>query len=519
MIGKEQQKQLDLIDMTKRSMSKSVLREQRKMYEDSLFLFTKYVVGFRDLLPTLQYPDHSLHWDLCDFIQNPENKNKLLLIPRGCFKSSIGSIAYPLWRLVKNPNTRILIASSRSELSEKFVKAIENVITGSSTFSLFWPEFVATDEWRKRHVWSSGSFLFPGRTKLMKENSVEACGVSAARAGIHVDLVICDDLVTEEAAKSDMVMNNAIEWFQLHDALFDSPGAGETLVIGTRWSHRDLYSYILRHDNSFKLFHRGCYDDDGNVINPIKHTKKDLIALRKRMTSYLFSCQYLNDPSDPERQDFREDWFKRYTFDENGKIETSRGLKIDPKNLDILLGVDPAVSEKKSACDTGIVVAGRYHTGDIFILEAEGKRESPSVIIDRIFELMRQWEPRLCMVEAVSYQRTLLSWIEEQQRKRAYFFPIRAVHPSGGKEERIRKLEPYARQGFIHLRADMDKMLDQFCAFPLGKYVDLIDTLAYFPNNFIPIESMDGYEEDETSSFGDGWWFGQDMGRSAITGY
>src|SRR3990167_4073882 len=59
--------------------------------------------GFRDLTPT--------HSDLCTFLQWDASKIKLVLMPRYSFKSTITTVGMILWRLLKNPNERILIYS------------------------------------------------------------------------------------------------------------------------------------------------------------------------------------------------------------------------------------------------------------------------------------------------------------------------------------------------------------------------------------------------------------------------
>ena len=78
----------------------------------SLFFFCKVILGFSDMT-------RSCHVDLCDFIQagrvrlgeSAEPRKKLLLIPRGHFKSTCATIGYSLWRVCHDPNIRILISN------------------------------------------------------------------------------------------------------------------------------------------------------------------------------------------------------------------------------------------------------------------------------------------------------------------------------------------------------------------------------------------------------------------------
>src|SRR3990172_12020194 len=84
-----------------------VLRAQKERYYSKHFYeFNRDVLGWPDIY-------ESLHRDVCDFVQNNVGKKKLLiLLPRGTFKSSIVTVGYTLWRIVNNPNDRVLIANA-----------------------------------------------------------------------------------------------------------------------------------------------------------------------------------------------------------------------------------------------------------------------------------------------------------------------------------------------------------------------------------------------------------------------
>ncbi len=51
-------------------------------------------------------------------------RNMMLMAPRNHGKSTIFSVAYVLWRIVKNPNVRIVIASNALSQSESFLRQV-----------------------------------------------------------------------------------------------------------------------------------------------------------------------------------------------------------------------------------------------------------------------------------------------------------------------------------------------------------------------------------------------------------
>ena len=89
----------------------------RQTARDHFYIFCKFFVGLKDVNPTT-------HGDMISCLQECPSR-ALIVMPRGTFKSSIGSVAYPMWRLVKNPDLRILIDSEIYKNSTKFLREIK----------------------------------------------------------------------------------------------------------------------------------------------------------------------------------------------------------------------------------------------------------------------------------------------------------------------------------------------------------------------------------------------------------
>jgi hypothetical protein len=79
----------------------------------------------------LEMPVHDLpHEEMASFISDTTQKQKLMLVPRDCWKTSICSTAFPLWMVLRawfidqNPHYRCLIDSETTRLSKFILKAI-----------------------------------------------------------------------------------------------------------------------------------------------------------------------------------------------------------------------------------------------------------------------------------------------------------------------------------------------------------------------------------------------------------
>ena len=87
---------------------------QKRLCERSLFYLTNWALGYPDLT-------EETHKEVCRFFQNESIKRKISLLPRGSFKTTIGTIANSIQRILRNPDIRILIFSETYNQAKKFV--------------------------------------------------------------------------------------------------------------------------------------------------------------------------------------------------------------------------------------------------------------------------------------------------------------------------------------------------------------------------------------------------------------
>ncbi len=216
------------------ALSRGILGDaprEKRFAEDSLFQFATEVLGFRDLNlrthgPTIEVLESS--WE-----------RKLVVLPRGCLKSSLCSVAYPIWRLIKNPNLRILLDSEVYTNSAKFLFEIKGLIQSQ--------EFVRHyGNWKPGKLgfrWTEGEIDISERTIIKKEANITCSGVGAQKTGQHYDLIISDDLSSPKNTTTKEIREKVKTHFRLYSSLLD-PG-GELAVVGTRYHTEDTIGHIL----------------------------------------------------------------------------------------------------------------------------------------------------------------------------------------------------------------------------------------------------------------------------------
>ena len=86
------------------------LERLKQHYRAHFADFCQRLLGYERMLPD--------HRALCDWMQAHRESPKLVLMPRGAYKSSLCTIGYSLWRLLKDSNLKktLIINSSRREL-------------------------------------------------------------------------------------------------------------------------------------------------------------------------------------------------------------------------------------------------------------------------------------------------------------------------------------------------------------------------------------------------------------------
>ena len=207
---------------------------EREIYRKSLYHTAKYLLGMSDI-------NWRTHGQMIRDLEELEFREKgianaLIIMPRGSLKSSVGSTAFPIWRLLRDPNKRILIDSATYDLSTQLVSAIAQHFESPSVTNLF-------GVFRTKDDWSSKSITIAQRTKILKESSVVASGVGSPKTGSHFDTIICDDLNNEKNSANPELMEKVYKHYQMNFAILD-PG-GDMAVIATRYAALDVPGAIL----------------------------------------------------------------------------------------------------------------------------------------------------------------------------------------------------------------------------------------------------------------------------------
>lgn len=200
----------------------------RHKFEKSLYNTAKYLLGYKDLTT-------KTHARVCDALEAP-TKRKIIVMPRGTFKSSICSVSYPVWTLINNENARILIDSELYTNSKNFIREIKTHLEGGLITQLF-------GEFKSDKRWAESDIIIKQRTKVLKEASITASGIGTQKTSQHFDLIIMDDMNSDGNSGTQEGRQKVINHYRHNIAILE-PG-GTLVIVGTRHSANDLIGEVL----------------------------------------------------------------------------------------------------------------------------------------------------------------------------------------------------------------------------------------------------------------------------------
>ncbi len=209
--------------------NEEALHFERELYLSSLYILAKFGLGFNRVTKEVHGP----------MIRTLESKapRKIVVEPRGIFKTSVCSIAYPISRLLKNPNLTILLDSEVYNNSKNTLRAIKGFLQSETITRVFGNQ--VGDKWDEGEI-----IVAPRHSKTAKEASITVGGIGTTKVGQHYDLIIGDDYNSPSNSETPEKCEKVINHIRYNLNILN-PG-GEYLFVGTRYSERDVLGFLLK---------------------------------------------------------------------------------------------------------------------------------------------------------------------------------------------------------------------------------------------------------------------------------
>jgi hypothetical protein len=173
--------------------------------------------------------------------------NRILInIPPNHAKSITITVDYVTYKIVNNPNFRVLIVSQTQRLAADFLYAIKQRLTHPMYEDLQQAYAAGVGFNTKTASWQATRVTFGEelRESSEKDPNLEAVGIGGQIYGKRADMIIIDDAVTLSNAND---FERQIKWLT-QDVRSRLNPTGKLIVIGTRVASVDLYKELRNPD-------------------------------------------------------------------------------------------------------------------------------------------------------------------------------------------------------------------------------------------------------------------------------
>ena len=257
-----------------------------------------------------------VQYQLADYLQNgPERR--IIMAYRGCGKSFL-TAGYVLWRLRRDPDTKVLVISAAQDRADAFSVFCHDLLRNWFMVKDLFP----SDTQR----FSKVAFDVYG-AKPDQSPSVRSSGIFGQITGSRADLIVADDVETPQSCETQLIRDKLRESIKEFDSVI-KPG-GEIVFLGTPHTQDSIYAKLEMAGYSCRIWpalyptakkrqnyygHRlapkiqADLDEDkslaGHPVDPRRFGWEELEARQLSIGKSTFNLQFLLDISLSDEEKF-----------------------------------------------------------------------------------------------------------------------------------------------------------------------------------------------------------------------
>lgn len=429
------------------------------MAREDLYFFSRWMFAQRRRYPWQRAPHHRVICDALMRVYRGECQRLIINIPPRYSKTELSVVNFIAWAMGQAPDSEFLHVSYSGELAGNNSANVQQVMQHEAYREIFPGARLANDA---KHHWktTAGGVMYTSGVG----GTLTGFGAGKEREGFGGAIVI-DDPHKADEARSDIVRNHVLEWFQ--NTLESRKNSRKTPVIlmMQRLHEEDLAGWLLAGGNGETWEHLclPALQKDGSALWPEKHTVEDLKRM-EQAAPYTFAGQYQQRPAPLEGGIFKP-----------GMIQTIDALPAEITrwvrgwDLGSTVDGDPSAGGK-----LGKLPDGRFVIADMARMQV-GPDERDATI------------KNLASADGKS-TRVGLPQDPGQAGKTQILYLTRqlagySVKSSPESGDKVTRAEPFAAQvnvgNVLMLRGGWNKALtDEMRDFPNGKHDDQIDALS-----------------------------------------
>ena len=264
-----------------------------KRSAESIYQFYKEIIG-------LDYPDFTEPPHIKELAGKLEElckgqfDNLCVAMPPRHSKSSMVTLAFPLWLILNDPSLNILIVNAELSLSEKFGIDLRDYL---DDFSKLTGVYVSDVKHSSTHL------KFEDEYGNLYKGSIKLVGASGGITGQDANYLIIDDPYKGFEDITPGLLKKKIDWFKTKIVQRREPQT-KLIICHTRWHTNDLQGYLKEnHPEQYEFLEYPAIKSDGTSLWSERYSIDFLKQQMKEMGERLFSSIYQQQPLD-ETGDF-----------------------------------------------------------------------------------------------------------------------------------------------------------------------------------------------------------------------
>jgi hypothetical protein len=222
-----------------------------------------------------------VQYDISLYLQHGP-KRRMVQAFRGVGKSWL-TAAYVLWRLLRNPNERVLVVSASKDRADAFAVFVKRLIDTVPVLQHLKPD-------PSKGQRDSALSFDVGPSEPHQAPSVRAVGITGQLTGGRATLIVADDVETPKNSLTLLMRERLAELIKEFDAVL-SPG-GEIVYLGTPQCEESIYNLLP--DRGYDIRVWPARYPDGKWMEAYGHRLAN--AIRKKLAS-----SKVGESTDPDR--------------------------------------------------------------------------------------------------------------------------------------------------------------------------------------------------------------------------
>ncbi len=440
----------------------------------------------------------SFHKEIFDVAQQADIPLSVILAFRGSGKSSIISMAYPLWAMLGSQQKKfVLLVGRTQQQAYQHLKNIKAEIETNEVLMHDYGQVLQTNELGQK------ALTFPKIKARIQAVSMEQSIRGIRHLATRPDLIICDDIEDLASVRFREQRDKTYNW--LTGEILPAGDINTKVVIIGNLLHDD--SLVRRFEKKIELGEMSglvrrypFLTDVGEALWAGKFPDDESIQAHKQKVGnhIAWEREYLLNLVPDDYQLVQADWFKSYRFwDDYGDLTRSNDA-----TFKISIGVDLAISQRDTADYTTIVPVlavwrpvdgsrvkrrdyyiGSDRTLDVYVLpQVINKRMTFLETKEKIKEIVDWCERYLdktptVQVESVGYQQSMIEVLEEDGIK------VEGMKTHGqDKRARLASVSHLIENGQVWLPSDgsnIEELIEQVVGLGKESHDDLADALVY----------------------------------------